>query len=132
MYTLENIVGNYGISISANNYVVVRKTLFTSKTEGVEPYFKEMPFGYYGTLDQALIGLRKFYLKDEKELGDKEVNVDNIDTYISKIQKIDDDIKNFFKNIAPDIVDKFDLKKSSESSEEHMSDINFDETQIWK
>ena len=100
MYTLENIAGNYGISISSNNYVVVRKTLFTSKTEGVEPYFKEMPFGYYGTLDQALIGLRKFYLRDDKDGLVKEGELVKIDEYISRVQQLDEDMKQFLADIV--------------------------------
>ena len=100
MYTLENIAGNYGISISSNNYVVVRKTLFTSKTEGVEPYFKEMPFGYYGTLDQALIGLRKFYLRDDKDGLVKEGELVKIDEYISRVQQLDEDMKMFLADIV--------------------------------
>ena len=100
MYTLENIAGNYGISISSNNYVVVRKTLFTSKTEGVEPYFKEMPFGYYGTLDQALIGLRKFYLRDDKDGLVKGGELVKIDEYISRVQQLDEDMKQFLADIV--------------------------------
>lgn len=98
--TLEHVAGNYGISISAGNYVVVRKTLFTSKTEGVEPYFKEMPFGYYGTLDQALIGLRKFYLRDDKDGLVKEGELVKIDEYISRVQQLDEDMKMFLADIV--------------------------------
>lgn len=127
MYTLENIAGNYGISISSNNYVVVRKTLFTSKTEGVEPYFKEMPFGYYGTLDQALIGLRKFYLRDDKDGLVKEGELVKIDEYISRVQQLDEDMKQFLADI---VINMQFGGIEIETSEEPMSDINFDETQI--
>lgn len=125
--TLEHVAGNYGISISAGNYVVVRKTLFTSKTEGVEPYFKEMPFGYYGTLDQALIGLRKFYLRDDKDGLVKEGELVKIDEYISRVQQLDEDMKQFLADI---VINMQFGGIEIETEEEPMSDINFDETQI--
>lgn len=113
--TLEHVAGNYGIGISGGNFVVVRKTLFIPKTEGIEPYYKEMAFGYYGTLDQALIGLRKFYMRDDKDGLVKEGELIQIDEYLNRIQKLDEDMKKYLKEMVAQIPALEIAKDSGES-----------------
>ena len=103
MYSIPNIAGDYGITISDKSYVVVRNILFKSKTEGVEPYFKEKAIGFFGTLDQALIGLRKHYLKDNNNGDLPDGSSETIDEYIARVQKADAEMKLFLSNIAADI-----------------------------
>ena len=94
MLFLRKIAGNFGIKASSGNYTVIYQTTFKPGTP--EAYLKDYDEGFYGTFDQAIIGLRKKALRDtpkSKEIGIEDIQT--LDDAIDAIKKIDEDIKTF-------------------------------------
>lgn len=94
MVVLRKVVGNWGIKASGGKYTLIYQTVFKPNTP--EAYLKDYDEGFYGTFDQALLGMRKKALRDtekNKEVGVAEIKI--IDDALAAIKKMDDDIKEF-------------------------------------
>lgn len=94
MLFLRKIAGNFGIKASSGNYTVIYQTIFKPGTP--DAYLKDYDEGFYGTFDQAIIGLRRKALRDSPKSEDIGVeDIQTLDDAIDAIKKIDEDIKTF-------------------------------------
>ena len=85
---IRKIARNYGIMVRAGNYTVFREVPFNVGKEN--EYIKDMNEGFYGTLVQAIIGMRKMIHRDEEN-----EHVKTLDEAIQLIKDIDAEIINF-------------------------------------
>lgn len=94
MVVLRKVVGNWGIKASGGKYTLIYQTIFKPNTP--EAYLKDYDEGFYGTFDQALLGMRRKALRDtekNEEVGVAEIKT--IDDALAAIKKMDDDMKEF-------------------------------------
>jgi len=93
---LRNIHGKWGIRYGGGNYMVFREVLFNVGKEN--EYLKDFVEGYYGTLYQALLGMRRFVINDNMP------DCSSMDEAIEKIEKINEDFKIAFDRPLSEIV----------------------------
>ena len=87
---LRRIVGSYGIVAGSGNYTLIREVMFNVGKEN--EYLKDMNSGFYGTFEQAIMGLRRQSLRDGY-LSEEE-SLTTLDTYIEEVVS---DVTNTYK-----------------------------------
>ena len=136
MVVLRKVVGNWGIKASSGKYTLIYQTVFKPNTP--EAYLKDYDEGFYGTFDQAIIGMRKKALRDTEK--NKEVGLEAIQTLddaLAAIKKMDDDIKSFLTenkelvNLAYKCRDDYKLFREITDEKEQISESLDEETSLW-
>lgn len=100
---LRRIVGPYGIVAGSGNYTLIREVMFNVGKEN--EYLKDMNSGFYGTFEQAIMGLRRQALRDGY-LSEEE-SLTTLDAYIEEVKKIDNDIKEYIRNHKTEIYNMY-------------------------
>ena len=135
MVVLRKVVGNWGIKASSGKYTLIYQTVFKPNTP--EAYLKDYDEGFYGTFDQAIIGMRKKALRDTEK--NKEVGLEAIQTLddaLAAIKKMDDDIKSFLTenkelvNLAYKCRDDYKLFREITDEKEQISESLDEETSL--
>ncbi len=135
MVVLRKVVGNWGIKASSGKYTLIYQTIF--KPETPEAYLKDYDEGFYGTFDQAILGMRKKALRDT--VKNKEVGLEAIQTLddaLAAIKKMDDDIKSFLTenkelvNLAYKCKDDYKLFREITGEKEQISESSDEETSL--
>ena len=95
---IYGIIGEYGIEQISGQFKVVRHTVF--KRDTPEAYDKYHDMGFYGTVEAAIVGLKKYALMDP-ELNQDITELNHLNDLLLKI---DSDIKKWFSSHEEEIL----------------------------
>jgi len=123
---IKGIYKNIGIKSSETSFTLFTDDVFENKTDGSFYLKEDRSFAYYGSLEQCLIGLKKYILRADnsedfnekyKDLVDykintsKELAIDTIDKLFDKLDNIDNKIIDFVNTYGKSCLEKKDSKK---------------------